>query len=69
MVASEYKRTSPVVGAESSASASFFGTKSKSDKSDSLVRVAPRGLFSVAWRRVILDEAHFIKNPSTSTAK
>ena len=25
----------------------------------------PTGLFSVEWRRIVLDEAHTIRNPST----
>lgn len=28
-----------------------------------------QGLFSIRWRRVVLDEAHIIKNPSTESAK
>lgn len=36
---------------------------------DPIDTVAPAGFLSMRWRRIVLDEAHTIKNPNTEVAK
>ena len=74
VVASEFSRLPPRPGAGAPAARGpgfFFRRPAGGDApADPLLRpLAARGLFSLEWRRVILDEAHMIKNGSTRAAR
>ena len=49
--------------------ADFSDDVSSIDDIDDIILNKAKGLFGVTWHRIILDEAHTIKNPQTEAAK